>query len=90
MAALSTPVPTDPGQRYAPSWLDSPAAERRALLWQAIGYVNAGLDVSGVDALALLRAYACTHGRDLDDVAEAVLDQRLPVPDLTADAGTAP
>jgi hypothetical protein len=90
VAALSAPVPVDPEQGYGPAWLDSPAAGRRALVWQAIGYVNAGLDVSSVDALSLLRAYAFVHGRDLDDVAQAVLDQRLPMPDLTADAGTAP
>lgn len=89
VAALSTPAPIDPDRGYAPAWLDSPAAERRALVWQAIGYVNAGLDVPSVDALSLLRAYAYAHGRDLDDVARAVLDQRLPVPDLTSDAGTA-
>jgi hypothetical protein len=90
VAALSTRSPVDPDRGYAPAWLDSPAAGRRALVWQAIGYVNAGLDVSSVDALALLRAYAYAHGRDLDDVAQAVLDQRLPVPELMSDAGSAP
>ena len=89
-AALSAPVPVDPERGYSPAWLDSPAAERRALVWQAIGYVNASLDVSSVDALSLLRAYAYGHGRDLDDVAQAVLDQQLPVPDLTSEADTAP
>jgi hypothetical protein len=90
VAALTAPAPLDPDRGYAPVWLDSPAAGRRASVWQAIGYVSAGLDVSSVDALSLLRAYAYAHGRDLDDVARAVLDQRLAVLELTSDAGTTP
>src|SRR3954471_13794274 len=45
-----------------PAWLDAPAAEQRSLVWQAMGFVNAGLDVSSVDALALLRAHAYGTG----------------------------
>jgi hypothetical protein len=36
----------------------TPAAERRSRVWQAIGFVNAALDLPSADALAILRARA--------------------------------
>ncbi|GAB3348858.1 GAF domain-containing protein [Modestobacter lapidis] len=86
-ATLSNPT-TAPHREEGPAWLDAPAADRRALVWQAIGYVNAGLEVSSTDALALLRGHAWAQGRDLDDVARAVLEQQLPLQNLALDAGT--
>lgn len=62
-----------------PAWLDAPAAERRALVWQAMGFLNAGLHVSGEDALALLRAHAYGTGMELDDLAARVLDREIPL-----------
>jgi hypothetical protein len=62
-------------QADGPAWLDAPAAERRARVWQAMGFVNAGLGVTSPDALALLRGYAYGEGMDLDDLADRVLDR---------------
>jgi hypothetical protein len=76
-----------PASRRAdgPAWLDAPAADRRSLVWQAMGVVNAGLEVSSADALALLRAHAYSLGRDLDDLASAVLNRELPLEQLALD-----
>jgi hypothetical protein len=65
-----------------PAWLDAPAADRRSLVWQAMGVLNAGLEVSSADALALLRAHAYSLGRDLDDLASAVVNRELPLEQL--------
>ncbi|GAA4731868.1 GAF domain-containing protein [Modestobacter marinus] len=69
-----------------PAWLDAPAAGRRALVWQAVGFVSIGLDLDSTDALTLLRAQAYGTGRDLDEVAEAVLEDRLSLADLSHSA----
>jgi hypothetical protein len=68
-----------------PAWLDSPAAGRRSLVWQAMGFVNAGLQMSSEDALALLRARAYSEGRDLDDLAADVLGRDVPLAELVED-----
>jgi len=68
-----------------PAWLDAPAAERRSLVWQAIGFVNAGLEISSDDALALLRAHAYSEGLQLDDLAVQVLSRRIPLRHLGFD-----
>lgn len=75
-----------PGRPGGPAWLDSPAAQRRSLVWQAMGFVNVSLRVDSPEALALLRAYAYGRGTDVDDVAAAVLDRSLPVDALLAEA----
>ncbi|MBB3677249.1 ANTAR domain-containing protein [Modestobacter versicolor] len=86
-AALSdcfaTAMAGEPRREGGPSWLDAPAATRRALVWQAIGILNAGLELPSPDALALLRAWAYSHDSDLDDVAAAVVERRLPVEALS-------
>ena len=73
------------GQRVgdAPAWVDAPAVDRRALVWQAMGFLNAGLGVGSEDALALLRGHAYAEGSDLDDLARRVLDRELPLEELT-------
>ena len=71
--------------REGPAWLDAPAAERRSLVWQAIGFVNAGLEISSDDALALLRAHAYSEGLQLDDLAVQVLSRRIPLEHLGFD-----
>jgi hypothetical protein len=69
-----------------PAWLDAPAAQRRSLVWQAMGFLNAGLQVSSVDALAMLRARAYGEGLELDTLAQRVLDREVPVEALALDA----
>ncbi|WP_369138999.1 GAF domain-containing protein [Modestobacter versicolor] len=60
-----------------PDWLHSPAAERRALVWQAVGRAGAALDLDAPAALALLRAHAYTAGRSVDSVAADLVRGRL-------------
>lgn len=74
-----------PGRSGGPAWLDSPAAQRRSLVWQAMGFVNISLQIGSADALALLRAHAYGRGSDVDDVAAAVLDRTLPVEALLSE-----
>ena len=79
----------EPRTEYGPSWLDAPSAGRRALVWQAIGFVSTGLDLQSTDALAVLRAHAYGHDRELDDVAESVLERRLSLAELSAEGAEA-
>jgi hypothetical protein len=78
-ATFSAEVGADSRSGDGPRWLDAPAAERRAVVWQAIGFLNSGLGVTSADALALLRAHAYADGRDLDDLARSVTDREVPV-----------
>ena len=68
-----------------PEWLDAPAAQRRSRVWQAMGFVNSALDVSSTDALAILRACAYADGKDLDELAEQVLDNQVPLDRLVVE-----
>jgi hypothetical protein len=70
------------GHREGPAWLDAPAAQRRAQVWQAMGFLNAGLRISSENALALLRAHAYSEGLELDDLAVRVLAREVPLEDL--------
>jgi hypothetical protein len=74
-------MPTD-----GPAWLDAPAAERRSTVWQAIGFLNAGLEVSSTDALSILRAHAYADGRDVDDLARKLIDREVPLEQFRLDA----
>ncbi|MCZ2815317.1 GAF domain-containing protein [Modestobacter sp. VKM Ac-2984] len=80
----------EPRSESGPSWLDAPAAGRRSLVWQAIGFVGIGLELHNTDALSLLRAHAYGSDQDLDAVAEAVLEERLSMADLSEQAETGP
>ncbi|TYP88615.1 GAF and ANTAR domain-containing protein [Blastococcus xanthinilyticus] len=71
-----------------PAWLDAPAAERRSMVWQAIGFVNSALSIPSPDALALLRAHAYADGLSLDDLAARVITRRVPAAELSLDADT--
>jgi len=51
-----------------------------------MGFVNAGLGVTGPDALALLRAHAYSEGMDVDELAARVLDRDVPLDLLALDA----
>lgn len=72
--------------RDAPAWLDAPAAERRSLVWQAMGFVNSALGVPSPDALAPLCAHAYVRGQSLDDLAAQVIGREVPVEELSLDA----
>ena len=87
--AFATAMAAEPHTEDGPAWLDSPGAGRRAQVWQAVGFVNVGLALPNPDALALLRAWAYGHDRELDDVAGAVLDRRLTLGELVMATGTA-
>jgi hypothetical protein len=60
-----------------PDWLHAPAARRRAKVWQATGRLSLLLDLEGPAALDLMRSYAVSTGREVDDVALDVLADRL-------------
>ena len=60
-----------------PDWLHAPPARRRARVWQAMGRLSLQLDVEGPTALDLLRSYAQSTGREIDDVAVDVLADRI-------------
>jgi hypothetical protein len=65
-----------------PAWLHGPAAERRALAWEAIGGLCLALEVTAPVALDLFRVAAWTADRSVDDVAEDLVSGRLDPEDL--------
>jgi hypothetical protein len=69
-----------------PVWLDAPAAGRRSLVWQAMGFVNAALEVTSPDALSVLRAHAYAGGLTLDDLAARLVSREVPVEELALGA----
>jgi hypothetical protein len=71
-----------------PAWIGAPAAEERAIVWQAMGFVNAGLGVSSEDALAILRAHAYAEGQALDELAGQVVGREVPLERLGFDQDT--
>jgi len=87
-AIFTAAMEAEPHRESGPSWLDSPPAGRRSLVWQAVGMVNVGLQLTSPDALGLLRAYAYGHETDLDAVAAAVVDRRLSLEQLSMSTGT--
>jgi hypothetical protein len=76
------------GRSDGPAWLDTPAAGRRSLVWQAMGFVNSALGLSSPDALALLRAHAYAEGSSLDELAVRVVSREVGVDELALDPGT--
>ncbi len=65
-----------------PDWLHSPAAARRAAVWQAVGELGMTLEVDTSAALAALREHAAATGRSVDDVAHDLLTGPLSPADL--------
>jgi AmiR/NasT family two-component response regulator len=57
--------------------LDDGPWDSRAKIHQATGMVMAQLQITGGDAMALLRAHAYAGEMTLDDVAQRVLDKSL-------------
>ncbi|MCZ2807063.1 ANTAR domain-containing protein [Modestobacter sp. VKM Ac-2983] len=87
-ATFAAAMDQEPRTESGPAWLDAPAAGRRALVWQAVGFVSVGLELDSTDALSLLRAHAYGSDRDLDEVAQAVLEEQLSMAELSEAAGT--
>jgi hypothetical protein len=69
-----------------PAWSDTSDARRRGRLWMAVGMLMVALEVPTPDALAVLRGYANAVGRTADDVAEDLVEFRLPIDQLREDA----
>ena len=68
--------------RGGPAWLHGPPAQRRGVVWTAIGRVATARDVSAPVALDLVRSAARATGRTVDDVAGDVVAGRLDPADL--------
>ena len=66
------------------NWLEGPDAQRRALVWQAMGLVGIAFGLDATDAIATMRASAIAAGRVVDDVAADILAGRLVPADLRA------
>ncbi len=75
-------------QRHSelPGWTDTPPAQRRALVWQAIGMVSGSLRLPGADALALLRAHAYGSSTTVDALAATLVSGQVRPRDLAPDA----
>jgi hypothetical protein len=63
--------------RGGPAWLHGPAAQRRGVVWAAIGRVAMARSVAAPAALDELRAAARAAGRTVDDLAGDVVAGRL-------------
>lgn len=86
VTSLLRAAPDRPANGNAgPVWLDAPAVERRARVWQAMGFVSAGLGMDVPDALAVLRAHAYALGEDLDRLARRVVEHEVPLDRLALD-----
>ena len=71
------PIADDPHRFSVPSWLATEAAKDRMNVWVAIGMLMATLKLSNDDALAVLRGYAFSHERTLDEIARQLTERRL-------------
>lgn len=60
-----------------PEWLHTPAARRRAVVWEALASLAIAHDTDPRGALDLLRAAAYSSGRPVDDVAADLLAGRI-------------
>ena len=68
-----------PGEGAAAAWLENPAARRRSQVWVAVGLATQELRLSGEESLAVLRGYAYSAERTLDDVAGDLVTGRLDI-----------
>lgn len=76
-AMWSTWSPAD-----GPAWLQGPAPQRRAAVWEAMGKLSVDLRVQPQEALELMRMHAYGSGRSVDDVAAQLLTGNLRAVDL--------
>jgi hypothetical protein len=66
------------GPRGAVSaWMQSPSANHRFRVWNAVGMMMAYAGEPSRDALARLRGYAFSHGLTLDELAGRLADRQL-------------
>jgi hypothetical protein len=79
VARLSWQTEPSVAELPGPGWLHGPSAHMRTRIWIAIGMINAHFGLNAPDALAMLRAYAFTHEQLLDDLADRLVRQVLPV-----------
>ena len=67
-------------------WLyEDPAAERLTV-WTAVGMLVAVSAQNDADALATIRAWAYSHERSLDEVANSLVDSETPVESILTEA----
>lgn len=78
---LSASQPTR-ADEVEPAWLTSPSAERRNVVFIAMGMASVDLDVTAQGALTLLRARAVRDGISVDDLALEIVGRRLRAADL--------
>lgn len=60
-----------------PPWMDTLDAQRRAVVWVAVGMVSMALTIPAPDALALLRGHAYATDRTVDDLAADLVDRHV-------------
>jgi ANTAR domain len=70
---------------YIPEWLDADPAVDRMTVWTAVGMLMSASRQSDEDALATLRAWAYSHGRTLDEVAQDLVDRVTPLEAVLGD-----
>lgn len=75
------PLRTAGAEDVVPRWY-ADATSRRQDVWVAIGMVMGRRHQRSADALSLLRGYAYSHERGLDDVAADLIEGRVKVADL--------
>jgi hypothetical protein len=61
----------------AEGWMQSPSANHRFRVWNAVGMMMAHAGEPSRDALARLRGYAFSHNLTLDELASRLADRRL-------------
>jgi hypothetical protein len=71
------PITQDALDFTSPSWLNSDAVSDRMNVWVAIGMVMTRLELANSDALAVLRGYAFSHERTLDQIARDLTEREL-------------
>ncbi|WP_432497752.1 ANTAR domain-containing protein [Kineococcus gypseus] len=79
-------APGAPVQAGEPAWMDAPTARRRQRVWMVVSMARRVLGVDAADALALLRARAYAGDRVLEDLADDVVEGRVPLADLRVPA----
>lgn len=68
-----------------PMWMNNDSITRRMKVWVAVGILMEHADLTTADALAMLRAYAYSHGVSLDDIVDDITTKRLHPDAVSAD-----
>lgn len=85
---LASVATTRAESRPGPGWLYGPTPGNRMMVWVAIGMVNSHHHVNSADALAILRAWAYSHDRLVDDIAHDLVNRTLAIEQLSGAAHT--